>query len=94
MARNPSAMKYHRQSEKRRLASRARKSTIRTFTKKALAAAGEGDHDAAEKYQKVVQGLVDKAAKDSSGTIHKNTAARKKARLARHLNALKAEHQA
>ncbi|MEJ2288934.1 MAG: 30S ribosomal protein S20 [Deinococcales bacterium] len=87
MARNPSAMKYHRQSEKARLANRARKSTIRTFTKKALAAAESGDFEAAAKYEKVVQSLVDKATKGS--TLHKNTAARKKARLARHINAIK-----
>lgn len=83
MARNPSAMKYHRQSEVRRSANRAAKSTIRTFTKKALLAAESGDHDAAAKYQKVVQGLVDKASKRS--TFHKNTAARKKSRLAKRL---------
>ena len=86
MARNPSAMKYHRQSEQARRANRSRKSMIRTFTKKALAAAEVGDFDNARKYQKVVQGLVDRAAKGS--TLHKNTAARKKARLARQLNAL------
>lgn len=92
MARNPSAMKYHRQSEKRRLANRARKSTIRTFTKKAIAAAEQGDHDAAAKYQKVVQSLVDKAQKAS--TLHKNTAARRKARLAGRLHALREGSQA
>lgn len=86
MARNPSAMKYHRQSEKRRLANRAKKTTIRTFTKKAVAAAEGGDFEAAAKYQKVVQGLVDKAAKGS--LLHKNTAARRKARLAKRLNAI------
>lgn len=87
MARTPSAMKFHRQSEKRRLVNRSRKSTIRTFTKKALAAADAGDHEAAAKYQKVVQGLVDRASKGS--TLHKNTAARRKARLAKRLNAAK-----
>ncbi|HKI57053.1 MAG TPA: 30S ribosomal protein S20 [Trueperaceae bacterium] len=87
MARNLSAMKYHRQSEKTRLANRARKSTIRTFTKKAVAAAESGDFEAAAKYQKVVQSLVDKATKGS--TLHKNTAARKKARLAKHITAIK-----
>ena len=87
MARTPSAMKFHRQSEKRRLVNRSRKSTIRTFTKKALAAADSGDHESAAKYQKVVQGLVDRASKGS--TLHKNTAARRKARLAKRLNAAK-----
>ncbi len=92
MARTPSAMKFHRQSEKRRLVNRSRKSTIRTFTKKALAAAESGDHDAAAKYQKVVQGLVDRAAKGS--TLHKNTAARRKARLAKRLNTAKSGGEA
>jgi small subunit ribosomal protein S20 len=85
MARTPSAMKFHRQSQKRRLVNRSRKSTIRTFTKKALAAAESGDHESAAKYQKVVQSLVDRASKGS--TLHPNTAARRKARLAKRLNA-------
>jgi small subunit ribosomal protein S20 len=92
MARTPSAMKYHRQSEKRRLVNRSRKSTIRTFTKKAVAAAETGDFDAAAKYQRVVQSLVDRAAKGS--TLHRNTAARRKARLAKRLGALKSSPDA
>ncbi len=80
---NPSVMKKHRQSQARRLRNRAAKSTIRTFTKKAVTAADQGDHEAAAKFEKVVQSLVDKASKGS--TMHKNTAARKKARLSAHL---------
>lgn len=83
MARTPSTMKRHRQSEKRRLANRAKKSMIRTFTKKAVAAAEAGDTDAAAKYEKVVQSLLDKAAK--TNTVHKNAAARKKSRLSARL---------
>lgn len=83
MERTPSAMKRHRQSEKRRLANRAKKSMIRTFTKKAVSAAEAGDHEAADKFEKVVQSLIDKAAK--TNTFHKNTAARKKSRLAAQL---------
>lgn len=86
MARNPSGMKRHRQSEKRRVANRARKSTIRTFTKKAIVAAEGGDFESAAKYQKVVQGLVDKAAQISM--FHKNNAARKKSRLAKRISTL------
>lgn len=86
MARNLSGMKRHRQSEKRRLANRARRSTIRTFTKKAVTAAEGGDFESAAKFQKVVQGLVDRAAKVS--IYHKNTAARKKSRLARRIGSL------
>ena len=51
--------------EVRRLRNRAAKSTIRTFTKKAVAAAEQGDFDAAAKYEKVVQSLVDSASKGS-----------------------------
>jgi small subunit ribosomal protein S20 len=92
MARNPSAMKYHRQSERTRLANRAKKSMIRTFSKKAVAAAEAGDLEGAAKYQKVAQSLIDKAAKGS--TLHKNNAARKKARLARRLNAARGQQEA
>lgn len=84
MARNPSAMKYHRQSEKTRLANRAKKSTIRTFTKKAIAAAEAGDQESAVKYQRVAVSLIDKATK--TNTFHKNKAARKKSRLMQHVN--------
>lgn len=87
MARNPSAMKRHRQSEVRRLRNRAAKSTIRTFTKKAVAAAEQGDFDAATKYEKVVQSLVDSAAKGS--TMHKNSAARRKSRLSARIRKLR-----
>lgn len=89
MARNASAMKYHKQSEKRRLANKARKTTIRTFTKKAVAAAEGGDAAAAGKFEKVVQSLVDKAAKGSG--LHKNTAARRKSRLAKRLKVLQGD---
>lgn len=92
MARTPSAMKRHRQAEKRRTANRSKKSMIRTFTKKAVAAAEAGDHEAAAKYEKVVQSLVDKAAK--SNTFHKNTAARKKSRLSARLERLQEQASA
>jgi small subunit ribosomal protein S20 len=89
MAKNPSAIKYHRQSEKARLRNRAKKSMIRTFSKKAIAAAEAGDTAAAEKYQRVAVSLIDKAAKGS--TLHKNTAARKKSRLMKRLQKAQGE---
>lgn len=89
MARNRSAIKYHRQSEEARLVNRSRKSTIRTFSKKAVAAAEAGDPEAAAKYQRVAISLIDKAAKGS--TLHKRTAARRKSRLAKRLGKLQAE---
>jgi small subunit ribosomal protein S20 len=92
MARNPSAMKYHRQSERARLANRAKKSMIRTFSKKAVAAAEAGDLEGAAKYAKVAQSLIDRATKSS--TLHKNNAARKKARLTRRINAASGQKEA
>jgi small subunit ribosomal protein S20 len=86
MARNASAIKYHKQSEKRRLVNKGRKSTIRTFTKKAVVAAETGDAATAIKFERVTQGLIDRAAKGS--TLHKNTAARRKSRLAKRLKKL------
>ena len=88
MARNRSAMKYHRQSEEARQANRSKKSMIRTFTKKAVAAAEAGDFESADKYYTVAKSLIDRAAKGA--TLHKNTAARKKSRLARRINTLRA----
>ncbi len=84
MARNPSAMKYHRQAQKARARNRAAKSTIRTFSKKAVAAAAAGDNEATTKFQRVTVSLIDRAAKSS--TLHKNTAARRKSRLAKRLH--------
>ena len=86
MARNRSAMKYHRQSEQARLKNRSQKSMIRTFTKKAVGAAEAGETEEAQKYFRVVSSLIDKAAKRS--TLHKNTAARKKSRLAKRLRTM------
>lgn len=84
--RHPSAQKRHRQSLKRRLRNRSKKSTIKTFSKKAVAAAQEGGN-VAEMQQKA-ESLIDKAAKGS--TLHKNAAARKKSRLAKAINKAKA----
>ncbi len=86
MAKNPSAMKYKRQSDKRREKNRSLKSKIRTFSKKAVAAAEEGNAEAAHKYQRVATKIIDKAAKGA--ILHKNTAARKKSRLAKNIKNL------
>lgn len=89
--RHKSAQKRHRQSLKRRLINRSRKSTIKTFSKKAVAAVQEGAENAAE-LQRKAESLIDKAAKGS--TLHKNAAARKKSRLAKALNRAAAAKQA
>lgn len=84
--RHKSAQKRHRQSLKRRALNRSKKSTIKTFTKKAVAALS-GGADVAAAHSKA-ESLIDKAAK--TGTLHKNAAARKKSRLAKAINKAKA----
>ncbi len=83
MARNPSAMKYHRQAQKARAKNRATKSTIRTFSKKAAVAAETGNAEDAAKFQRVTISLIDRA---TGKALHKNAAARRKSRLAKRLN--------
>ena len=81
--RHKSAQTRHRQSLKRRMKSRSMKSTIKTFTKKAVEAVSSGAENALE-LQRKAESLLDKAAKGS--TMHKNTVARRKSRLAKRVN--------
>jgi small subunit ribosomal protein S20 len=86
MANIKSAMKRIRQSEKRRLRNAAVRSTVRTSVKGARAAIGGGPADQARETLQATIQILDKAV--TKGVIHKNTAARKKSRLTRQLNAL------
>lgn len=79
--RGMSSEKRHRQSLRKRAVNKSRKSMIKTFTKKALAAAGT---DASTEMLRTAQSLIDKAAKGS--TLHKRAAARKKSRLMKAIN--------
>jgi small subunit ribosomal protein S20 len=89
VAHSLSAKKRIRQTAKRRARNRARKETIKDQVKLFHAALNAGDIGKAEtELQKTVQRLDKVAAKH---TIHKNTAARKRSRLAKKLNALKAK---
>ena len=89
MAHSLSAKKRVRQSEKRRAINRARKSSIKTQIKHFEAALASGDIKAAEEQFRLTVIKLDKVA--STSTMHKKTAARKKSRLAKRLNALKAK---
>lgn len=81
------AKKRVRQNAKRRSINRARKSQVKTQIRRFEAALAGGDVEAAsEQYQLVVKKLDRTAA---TSTMHKRTAARKKSRLAKKLNALK-----
>jgi small subunit ribosomal protein S20 len=89
MARHLSAMKANRQSIKARTRNRSKKSMIRTFSKKAIAAAQSGNTEEATQAHRMTISLIDKAAKGS--TLHKRNAARKKSRLAKQINKIQAK---
>jgi small subunit ribosomal protein S20 len=81
------AKKRARQNVKRRTINRARKSQVKTQIKHFEAALSKGDAEAAGEQLRLVTQKLDKTAAKS--TMHKKTAARKKSRLAKKLNALK-----
>jgi small subunit ribosomal protein S20 len=77
-------VKRMRQSEKRRVRNKSRKSEIKTYIKDFDTALQRGDREESELYlRKAIQHL-DKAASD--GIIHKNNAANKKSRLMHKFN--------
>jgi small subunit ribosomal protein S20 len=83
-----SAKKRVRQNEKRRARNRHRKTLVRDEVKTYNAAITAGDVTKAETELKTVVKIHDRTA--AKNTIHKNAAARKRSRLTRKLNALKA----
>ncbi|MCH8146414.1 MAG: 30S ribosomal protein S20 [Planctomycetes bacterium] len=85
MANLPSAKKRIKQNERNRIRNRARKAKLKTETRKFQDAIHDGNLDAAKELLVTVTKKIDQTA--AKGTLHKNTAARKKSRLARHLNA-------
>lgn len=68
----------------RTLRNKANRSALRTAIKKADVALGSGDGDKTEIVRAAMRG-IDRSVR--KGILHKNTAARKKSRLARSLNA-------
>ena len=89
MAHSLSAKKRVRQNAKRRTINRARKSRIKTQIKHLEAAVAASDAEAAKERYRLVVKKLDKTA--ATSTMHKKTAARKKSRLAKKLNALTAK---
>ncbi|XP_062094528.1 small ribosomal subunit protein bS20c [Humulus lupulus] len=94
-----SAAKRVRQAEKRRLYNKARKSEIRTRMKKVLEAletlkkkpdAQAEEVITVEKLIADAYSIIDKAVK--VGTLHRNTGARRKSRLARRKKAVEIHH--
>jgi len=89
VAHSLSAKKRVRQNAKRRTTNRARKSQVKGQIKQFETALEEGNVEAASTQLKLTAQKLDKVA--STSTMHKRTAARKKSRLAKKLNALKAK---
>ncbi len=88
MANHKSALKRARQNLKRRARNRGLRSTLRTAVKKYRALLGGNDTDAAQTGYATVQRAYDKAV--TKGIIKKNTASRKKSRLAAALKKVQA----
>lgn len=80
-----SARKRVRQAAKRRLRNRRVKATVKTQVRKVEAALESGDVEAARAAYAAAARLIDKAV--SKSVLHRNTAARRKSRLARRINA-------
>jgi len=83
-----SAEKRHRQSEERRMRNKAAKSAVRTSVKKFVALAQKKDVPASDAALKDMIKKIDTAAR--KGIIKKNAAARKKSRMQRYYNSIKA----
>ena len=83
MANHASAVKRMRQNETRRKRNKAIKSKVNTLVSKVLT---EDKKEQGEIVLKQAVSAIDKA--QAKGKLHKNTAARKKARLTKHVNKL------
>jgi small subunit ribosomal protein S20 len=83
------AKKRAKQNVRNKTINRARKSRVKTQIKHFETAVSAGDVEAATEQLRLVSKKLDKTA--STSTMHKKTASRKKSRLAKQLNKLKAK---
>ena len=88
MANIKSAQKRAKQTVVRNASNASQRSLLRTSVKKVLKALDQNDVAAAEEAYKVAQPILDRFS--SRGLIHKNKAARHKARLNARIKAAKA----
>ena len=88
MARHPSALKRHRQSEKRRQRNQAIKTRLRRIVRDVRTAVGASDATVAGERLEQAARALDKAV--TKGVIHRNNASRKIARLSRAVSQLSA----
>ena len=84
---NSSAQKRHRKSEESRLRNKSAKSAVRTSVKKFVTLAAKKDPQAEAALKEMIKSLDTAAGK---GIIKKNAAARKKSRMQRYYNVIKA----
>ena len=87
MPTRPSAKKRLRQSVRSRAMNHWRKRRVKDQVKSFLKAIQDNDVKTAEAEFRKTCGILDKVA--CTSTMHRNTAARRKSRLAAHLSALK-----
>jgi small subunit ribosomal protein S20 len=79
-------VKRNRQNEARHERNKALRSEMKTRSKNAVEAAEAGDAATAEELLRLAQKRIDMAT--TKGVLSKNTAARRKSRLTRHVHAL------
>ena len=89
MANHFSALKRARQTETKTAVNRANKSRMRSALRELRTALAEGDKATAESKLRVATSVLDKSVQ--KGVLHKNTASRYKARLAKRVAAKSAK---
>ncbi|MEK6674380.1 MAG: 30S ribosomal protein S20 [Planctomycetota bacterium] len=87
MANLPDAKKRVKQQERNRTRNKARKGALKAQTRRFLDAMHDGDTTRATEQFRLLTKKLDQVA--AKGTLHRNTAARKKSRLAKQLNTAK-----
>jgi small subunit ribosomal protein S20 len=92
MPNTPSAIKRLKQNTKRRMRNRIAKKIIKTYTKRALAAAAAQEFEKAEADFRFAVTKIDKAG--ARRILHPNTAARRKSKLTRDYQAVLAKAKA
>lgn len=86
MANHQSAKKRMRQNVRRRATNRANRSRLRNQIKKLRAAVAAGDKEVSRAELEPTISIIDKMV--NKRILHRNTAARYKSRLTRHVNSL------
>lgn len=84
MANHESAVKKHRQDEKKRMVNRSNRSKMKNKIKILKKKIGAGSKDEAAKMLPETLSIIDKTIR--KGTIHKNTGSRYKSRLLNMIN--------